>query len=165
MSSELVPVPRRDLARWIPKAAGLDRQRAVTYDLTNVIHVLLDKHKTEDMAETNILRTLPQGPQYVNVNALDDPVPEPGTDTMMRPAPTPSPSPGVSPTPRPGGVEDIMQWTRQRWIIGNAESKAAVAADQLGVIEESRIEQRGEAIAGVRTNFALIKEFSHLRLA
>jgi uncharacterized protein (DUF362 family) len=39
------------------------------------------------------------------------------------------------------------------------------AADQLGVIEESRIEQRGEAIAGLRTNFELIKEFRHLRLA
>ena len=39
------------------------------------------------------------------------------------------------------------------------------AADQLGVIEESRIEQRGEAIAGLRTNFELIKEFSQLRLA
>ena len=38
------------------------------------------------------------------------------------------------------------------------------AADQLGVIEEARIEQRGEAIAGVRTNFELIKEFSQLRL-
>ena len=39
------------------------------------------------------------------------------------------------------------------------------AADHLGVIEESRIEQRGEAIAGLRTNFELIKEFSQLRLA
>jgi uncharacterized protein (DUF362 family) len=39
------------------------------------------------------------------------------------------------------------------------------AADQLGIIEESRIEQRGEAIAGLRTNFELIKEFSQLRLA
>jgi hypothetical protein len=35
----------------------------------------------------------------------------------------------------------------------------------LGIIEESRIEQRGEAIAGLRTNFELIKEFSQLRLA
>jgi uncharacterized protein (DUF362 family) len=39
------------------------------------------------------------------------------------------------------------------------------AADRLGVIEESRIEQRGEAIAGLCTNFQLIKEFSQLRLA
>jgi hypothetical protein len=38
-------------------------------------------------------------------------------------------------------------------------------ADQLGIIEESRIEQLGEAIAGLRTNFELIKEFSQLRLA
>ena len=39
------------------------------------------------------------------------------------------------------------------------------AADVLGVTEESRIEQRGEAIASVRTNFQLIKEYTHLRLA
>lgn len=39
------------------------------------------------------------------------------------------------------------------------------AADVLGVTEESRIEQRGEAIASVRTNFQLIKEYGHLRLA
>jgi hypothetical protein len=109
----------------------VDRQRAVAYDLTNVIHVLLDKHKEEDTAEANILRSLPDGPRYVNVTALDDPVPEPGTDTMMQPAPTPSPSPGATPTIRPGSVEDVMQWSRQRSIIGTAESKAADAADQI----------------------------------
>lgn len=40
-----------------------------------------------------------------------------------------------------------------------------MAADKLGITEEARIEQRGEAIRSVRTNFALIKEFSQLRLA
>ena len=40
-----------------------------------------------------------------------------------------------------------------------------MAADRLGVIEEARIEQRGEAIRRVRTNFQLIKEYSQLRLA
>lgn len=39
------------------------------------------------------------------------------------------------------------------------------AGDVLGVIEESRIEQRGERIAEVRTNFQLIKQFSQLRAA
>jgi len=39
------------------------------------------------------------------------------------------------------------------------------AADRLGVIDETRIEQRGEALAGLRTNFQLIKEYSQLRLA
>jgi len=107
----------------------IDRQRAVTYDLSNVIHVLLDKHKTEDMAETNIRNTLPNGYQYVGVSLLDDPVPEPGEDSMVHNKPSPSPSPGA--TPKAGSVEDIMQWTRQRWIIGNAESKAAVAADKV----------------------------------
>jgi uncharacterized protein (DUF362 family) len=40
-----------------------------------------------------------------------------------------------------------------------------MAADRLGVIEESRIEQRGEPIRGLRTDFQLIKEFQQLRLA
>ena len=39
------------------------------------------------------------------------------------------------------------------------------ARDRLGITEESRIEQRGESIASVRTNFELIKEFKQLRLA
>jgi len=105
----------------------IDRQRAVTYDLSNVIHVLLDKHKAEDTAEYNINRTLPPGMPPVNITALDDPVPEPGTDTLMQP------KPGASPTgsPTPAAVENIMQFSRQRWIIGNAESKAAVAADKI----------------------------------
>lgn len=107
----------------------VDRQRAVTTDLTNVIHVLLDKHKREDMAETNIYNTSPAGFQYVGVHLLDDPVPEPGTDSMSHPVPSPVPS--ASATPKPGSVRDVLQWTRQRWIIGNAESKAAVAAERV----------------------------------
>lgn len=107
----------------------IDRQRAVAYDLSNVIHVLLDKHKADDTGEYNIARTLPPGEPPPRISLLDDPVPEPGTQTMMQPAP--SPSPGVSPTPRPGSVEDVMQWTRQRWIISTAESSAAVAASKV----------------------------------
>ncbi len=40
-----------------------------------------------------------------------------------------------------------------------------MAADRYGVVEESRIEQRGEKVAPLRTDFQLIKEYSHLRLA
>lgn len=40
-----------------------------------------------------------------------------------------------------------------------------MAADQLGVIEESRIDQRGEAIRAVRTDFKLIDQFKGVRLA
>jgi len=39
------------------------------------------------------------------------------------------------------------------------------AADRLGVIDEARVDQRGENLAGLRTNFQLIKEYSQLRLA
>ena len=37
-------------------------------------------------------------------------------------------------------------------------------AAHLGVLDESRIDQRGEKIASVRTDFGLIEEFKHLRL-
>jgi uncharacterized protein (DUF362 family) len=39
------------------------------------------------------------------------------------------------------------------------------AADRLGITDAARIEQRGESIASVRTNFQLIKQYKHLRLA
>jgi len=39
-----------------------------------------------------------------------------------------------------------------------------MAAD-LGHVHAGRIEQRGETIASVRTNFALIDEYKSLRLA
>lgn len=40
-----------------------------------------------------------------------------------------------------------------------------MAADKYGVIEESRIDQRGENIRPLRTDFKLIKEYASLRLA
>ena len=40
-----------------------------------------------------------------------------------------------------------------------------MAADKYGVIEESRIDQRGENIRPLRSDFKLIKEFANLRLA
>ena len=39
-----------------------------------------------------------------------------------------------------------------------------MASDGLGVTDESRIEQRGEPIRAVRTNFQLIDQFRHVRL-
>jgi uncharacterized protein (DUF362 family) len=39
-----------------------------------------------------------------------------------------------------------------------------MAADRYGVTDAARIEQRGETIASVRTDFQLIKEYKHLRL-
>jgi len=40
-----------------------------------------------------------------------------------------------------------------------------MAADRLGVVEESRIEQRGEAVRAVRSEFRLIEQFKSARLA
>jgi uncharacterized protein (DUF362 family) len=40
-----------------------------------------------------------------------------------------------------------------------------MASERLGITEEARIEQRGEPIHGLRTDFQLIKEFQGLRLA
>jgi len=41
----------------------------------------------------------------------------------------------------------------------------SMASNKLGITEESRIEQRGERLVDVRTNFNLIKRFDQLRLA
>jgi hypothetical protein len=107
----------------------VDRQRAVADDLTSVIHVLMDKHTTEDTAEYAINYLLPPGEQETNISLLDDPVPEPGKDSMMESSPSPSPSPGA--TTAPGTVEDVLQWSRQRGIIGTNESRAATAASRV----------------------------------
>lgn len=40
-----------------------------------------------------------------------------------------------------------------------------IAADRYGITDAARIDQRGETIASVRTDFKLIREFKHLRLA
>ncbi len=40
-----------------------------------------------------------------------------------------------------------------------------MAADDLGITDEARIEQRGETIRSVRANFDLIEAFRHYRLA
>lgn len=76
-------------------------------------------------------------------------------------------------TPKPAGVlvmgSDLpaVDATCCR-IMGIDPSKVEylrMAADNLGNVEESRIEQRGENIRAVRTNFALIDSFHGLRLA
>ena len=106
----------------------IDRQRAVAYDLTSIIHVLLDKHTQEDTGEAQIQSVLLPGyTEHVHLN--DDPVPQPGTDTLTDSGSNPTPAPSAS--PRAVDVEYVLQWTRQRSIIGNAESKAAVAADHV----------------------------------
>lgn len=109
----------------------LDRQRAVAYDLTSVIHVLMDKHTVQDTMDYQIQELAPEG-LIVNLHPGDDPVPEPGVDTLMQPRDTPAPRPGASatpgPSPTPAQVEDMLQWDRQRGVMSDAESKAASAA-------------------------------------
>ena len=76
-------------------------------------------------------------------------------------------------TPKPAGVlvmgSDLpaVDATCCR-IMGIDPSKLAyleMSSDNLGVTAESRIEQRGERIASVRTNFQLIEQFRQVRLA
>jgi uncharacterized protein (DUF362 family) len=76
-------------------------------------------------------------------------------------------------TPKPAGVlvmgSDLpaVDATCCR-IMGIDPSKVEylnMASDNLGNVEESRIEQRGEKIRDVRTNFALIDSFRGLRLS
>ncbi|MBC5824009.1 MAG: hypothetical protein GIW99_04155 [Candidatus Eremiobacteraeota bacterium] len=101
---------------------SIDRQRAVSYDLSNVIHVLMDKHGAQDTVEYQIASLLPAGSGPVRVDALDAPVPEAGSDFSAELTQTPANKHLTT-------VQDVMQFGRQRWIIGAAESKAAVAAN------------------------------------
>jgi len=107
---------------------SIDRQRAVAYDVTNVIHVLLDKHTIQDTAEYQIAETQPYTWMPVNVTALDDPVPQPGSTDAAQALAT-----------KPATTKEVLQFDRQRWIIAHAESNAAVAAEGVAktcVIEE-----------------------------
>ena len=112
-----------DAASQLQKA--VDRQRTVSYDLTSVIHVLEDKHTAEDTAETAIDQMMLPGYHEHGISLLDDPVDQPGVDSVSHP------DPKVSPTPHAGDLEDVLQWGRQRWIIASSESRAAIAADKL----------------------------------
>ncbi len=103
---------------------SIDRQRAVTYDLTNVIHVLLDKHGAEDTLEYQLARVQLAGAAPINVDALDQPVPEPGSNFSAEQTQSTADKNATK-------VQDVMQFGRQRFIIGAAESKAAAAAQRV----------------------------------
>jgi len=108
---------------------SIDRQRAVTYDLSNVVHVLLDKHSYEDTAEYQIAETMPYPGMVVNVTALDAPVPEPHATSAEEAI-----------APKPATTKMVLQFDRQRWIIAHAESRAAAAADT--IIKSCVVEER-----------------------
>ncbi|MDE2572466.1 MAG: hypothetical protein KGM44_08100 [bacterium] len=97
---------------------SVDRQRAVSYDLSNVIHVLLDKHTIQDTAEYQIAQTMPYPNIPVIVTTLDDPVPEPHSTSAAEAL-----------APKPATAKEVLQFDRERYIIAHAESRAAAAAD------------------------------------
>ena len=114
---------------------SIDRQRAVAYDLSNAIHVLLDKRTAEDTDEFHIAETMPYPNMPVIVHTLDDPVPEPGsTDAAQALA------------PKPATTKMVLQFDRQRWIIGHAESQAAASAET--IVKSCVVEDRQEPPAG-----------------
>ena len=114
---------------------SIDRQRAVAYDLSNAVHVLLDKHTFEDTDEYHIAQVMPYPNMPVIVHTLDDPVPEPGsTDAAQALA------------PKPATTKMVLQFDRQRWIIAHAESQAAVAAES--IVKSCVVEDRQEAPVG-----------------
>src|SRR5690242_21437164 len=59
----------------------------------SVIHVLEDKHTSEDTAETNIGYLLLPGYSEHGISLNDDPVDQPGTNTMLHSDPKSSPTP------------------------------------------------------------------------
>jgi hypothetical protein len=101
---------------------SIDRQRAVAYDLGNVVHVLLDKHTAEDTAEYQINQLLPAGSPPVRVDALDQPVEEPGSRFG---------APSFKASATSASLQEVMQFGRQRTIIAGAEVKASAAATRV----------------------------------
>ncbi|HEY7980110.1 MAG TPA: hypothetical protein VID19_01385 [Candidatus Eremiobacteraceae bacterium] len=100
---------------------SVDRQRSLAYDLSNVVHVLMDKHGSEDTFATRISIGLLPG-QTFNLNPGDNPVPQPGDGPLL----TRSAPPKNQTT-----AQDVLQYDRQKSIIGTAETKAASAATRV----------------------------------
>jgi hypothetical protein len=100
---------------------SIDRQRAVAYDLSNVVHVLMDKHGSEDTMESRIQSTYLPGFTYVS-HLGDDPVPQPGDGPLLT---------STTPPKNQTTVQDVMQYDRQKKIISANETKAASAATRV----------------------------------
>ncbi len=100
---------------------SVDRQRSLANDLLSVVHVLMDKHTSEDTLASRIGSTLPLGESF-NLNPGDDPIPQPGDGGLIT-----SSGPRISQTT----VQDVMQYSRQQSIIRTAETRAVTAASRV----------------------------------
>jgi hypothetical protein len=100
---------------------SVDRQRALAYDLSNVIHVLMDKHGSEDTMSTRIQATLLPGETF-SLHPGDDPVPQPGDGPLIT---------SSSPPKNQTTAQDVMQYGRQKSIINTSETRAASAASKV----------------------------------
>jgi hypothetical protein len=117
-------IPERQAALQESASAlqkSVDRQRAVAYDLSNVVHVLMDKHGSEDTLASRIQSTYLPGMTF-DLHPGDDPVPQPGDGPIL------------TSTTRPKNqttTQDVMQYDRQKSIIGSNETRAASAATRV----------------------------------
>jgi len=100
---------------------SVDRQRALAYDLANVVHVLMDKHGAEDTMSARIQATLLPGETFTS-HPGDDPVPQPGDGGLLD---------RNAPPKNQTTAQDVMQYSRQKSIIGTAETRAASAATKV----------------------------------
>jgi hypothetical protein len=100
---------------------SVDRQRSLAYDLSNVVHVLMDKHGSEDTFAARITAVSLPGMTFV-LHPGDDPVPQPGDGPLL----TRSAPPKNQTT-----AQDVLQYDRQKGIISTAETRAASAATRV----------------------------------
>jgi hypothetical protein len=100
---------------------SVDRQRALAYDLANVVHVLMDKHGSEDTMASRIQAVLLPGENF-SLHPGDDPVPQPGDGGLLDRS---------APPKNQATAQDVMQYGRQKSIIGTAETRAASAATRV----------------------------------
>jgi len=98
--------------------ASVDHQRIVAQEMQEVLGFMLDTHATEDTIEHGVSATLAPG-ESVKLDALDAPVPHPGDALVGK---------TVGAAAGPSAIEQILRVPRDRRLIGEAESGAAVAA-------------------------------------
>ena len=119
---------------------SVDRQRAVAYDLSNVVHVLMDKHGSEDTMTSRIQSTYLPGYTF-DLHPGDDPVPQPGDGPLLT---------STTPPKNQTTVQDVMQYDRQKKIISAVETKAANAATRVVTtcVQESDGTAAGQSTPG-----------------
>jgi hypothetical protein len=103
---------------------SVDHQRALAYDLSNLVHVLMDKHGYEDTFAGHISPGLPPVMSF-NLNPGDNPIPQPGDGPLLNRS---------APPKNQTTAQEGLHYDQQTSTIAAAETKAASAATRVVTI-------------------------------